>query len=236
MAFVKGSAGATTGGAGGTGVFTVTLSFTPTSANDTLIIMPNLQASTNTSALSSYLTSVTDNAGGGSSTYTQPATNFATRLTGSLSVNSWIAYCTAVKSGVTTITANFNTATLAMNFGSLFVLEYSGLGAFGMIGAMTESHLTTACSSGSVSVTSGYTAIGVIIDWTNPDVTAVTSPTSTFDFRDTTPATYASASAVQGVTGSLAATFTKSTSTDTGMAALLAFQPGGAVLHPAAWM
>jgi hypothetical protein len=220
-AFVK---AAVASGSGGTGAFTVPITFTPTTASDTLIALVNLQGSTTTAALNTYLSSVTDNATGGSSTYVQPTTNFGTVSNTVVSYNSWILYCNAVKAGVTTITANFNTSAWVSNFSSILILEYSGLGVFDVIGATTAANSTTTRSSGSVSVASGDTAIGVIIDWSNAAVTAVTSPNTAFDYRDTTPATYASASAIQGITGSNIATFTVSAGTEQTITSLLAFK------------
>src|SRR4051794_3249836 len=123
MAFVKASSGSTTGGAGGTGVFTATLSFSPTTATDQIIVMVNARNSAGVSLVTGNLTSVTDNAGGGSSTYTLPTGGFAA-LTGNARYGGWLFYCTSVGTGVTTITANFSSGATAIDFVTFAVAEY----------------------------------------------------------------------------------------------------------------
>jgi hypothetical protein len=227
MAFVSGANGTnSTGGAAST-PFTVAVTKTVTAGN-TLIALVNItDTGSSTNYTTGSLTSITDNAAGGSNTYVAPASNFVAYVHGGNNiVADWVQYVqTLTGSGSLTVTAHI-TPNQAWTFASIVVVEYSGLGTFDVIGAMngqdagTYSVAANVITSGTVSVAAGDTVIGITIDWNGAGtITAGTGFTTDYNVAST----YMSESLTKGSTSTIGATFTPSVTTDDWATAMLAF-------------
>jgi hypothetical protein len=230
MAFVS---GANASNAGGTGTFTVSVTKSVTAGN-TLIVQVNIQNSVNNSnPPTGWLSSVTDNATGGTNTYVSPAGNFvgfSDSVSPFISLGDWVLYCQTLKSTQSlTVTANFALGASSAQFASILIGEYSSLGTFDVLGAMrSQSHPATTANtiaSTAATVTAGDTLIGVTINWSSIGVSAGTGFTQ--DYVDATPAstaaTYMFESLSGSSSGSKTATFTASSTATDFATAMLAF-------------
>ena len=228
MPFVSGANG-TVGSS--TGTFTVAVTKSVTSGNS-LIVLVNTENDASIAPASTWLSSITDNAAGGSNTYSPSpgTTNYFTALA-SLSVRygGWLAYCQSLKSTASlTVTAHMSIGANTDSFSSIVIAEYSGLGTFDVVGAMNGQHpsnTANAVTSGTVSVAGGDTVIGITIDWSgNGTITAGTGFTTDYNVAST----YMSESLTQGSTATRGATFTASVTTDVFITGMLAFRPSAA--------
>ena len=229
MAFVSGATG-TTGSH--TGTFTVTVTKSVTAGNS-LIVLVNTYDNQSIVPASTWVSSISDNASGGSNTYSPAAgtTNyFATTGAGGTHYAGWLAYCQSLKSTASlTVTASMNSGATLAAFTSIVIVEYSGLGTFDVVGAMNGQYqpasTANAVTSGTVSVAGGDTVIGITIDWSgNGTITAGTGFTTDYNVA----LTYMSESLTQGSTATRGATFTASVTTDVFITGMLAFRPSAA--------
>jgi hypothetical protein len=181
-------------------------------SGDTILVIANCQ--TTTANVSTGLGSFSDNATGGSNTYL-PAIGTAgwyVANAGDSSIAFWAGYCQSAKATQSlTVSANFTSGAKTVTFDLIFVAVYRGLGTFDIVGAMASQQSpgtgANAITSGTASVTSGDTVIGMIVDWDNTGTAAGTGFTR--DFIDGT-ATYSAESLTQGSTTTRGATATAS--------------------------
>jgi hypothetical protein len=177
------------------------------------------------------LVTLTDDAAGGSSTYVTPTGGFYEGFDG-MSGN-WSFYCSSVKSGVTTITANIS-GSPTISFNSLAVEQYSGLSAYTF-------DVAKSASAGLSSATDGWTT-GNFTTTTDSDfVWGMCSAGSgagtfsagtgfTFAGNFGNPTFELSEYKTAGAAGSYAATFTNTSATPSGVAMAMAFSPPSILL------
>lgn len=230
MAFIN---GANNSNAGGTSV-AVTKSVT---AGNTLIVLVTVINTAAGLPAIALMTGVADNAAGGTNTYAGTgASYFATATNNSHGSASWLRYIQSIKGTESlTVTASFSSGT-GMQFAGIAIAEYSALGNFDVVGAMNgQDSVTTAAdqiTSGTVSVPTGDTVIGITVDLVgNGTITAGTGFATDYNVAGT----YMSESLTQGSTATRGATFKASVTSDHWITGMLAFL-GGNTLMAQAWM
>lgn len=228
MAFV--SATQATSNPNVNGAFSLPVSKNVTAGN-TLIALISVQ-SANLTPLSSWLTSITDNAAGGSNTYapTIGTAGYFVAASPDPHQASWQSYCLTLKNTMTPLTVTGNwTSTDTVDFASIFICEYSIANAtFDVVGALTvqENVATTTdlVSSGTAAVAANDTVIGITLDFSSTGFVAGTG--FTMNYTDNTPASWGCESLTQGSGATRGATFTASTSSNSFFTGMFAFKSG----------
>jgi hypothetical protein len=188
-------------GAGTLTAFPITLTQATGSGNLLVVAItyfPNTVAS---------ITSVTDNATGGSNTYTQVPSAYAHIAAGS-NGSSDLWYCANCKSGATTVTINFS---VTVTFEQGGVLEYSGAALSSPVDVSNNVSNGSAAATTFTGPTLATTNPGdVVVAVCNPfnTVTAVTAP---FTSRGNVNNAAADSDYIPGATGSYTPTFTGTT-------------------------